>query len=136
MESAYCSGEEFFSDCSENGTIGDEAEANGSEATKIITYDVDVAIIGNGPSAIFLSLLLSGYVPYFAGNLEDSVLGLKLEKDKRPIVEQVSTHGKKCRKDNYTKTHWFIWLQAVTKPIKRLASRNVVYNTALFFLLH
>ncbi len=47
---------------------------------------------GNGPSAIFLSLLLSGHVPYFNGNLKNTALELKLEKDKRSIIEQASVY--------------------------------------------
>ncbi len=41
MESAYCSGEECFSDCSENGNNVYEEASNDST-----TYTVDVAIIG------------------------------------------------------------------------------------------
>ena len=122
LESAYCSGEECYSDCSENGTTleADEAPVTGGTAPRVkpesttdqspSCYDVDVAIIGkqanrldyivlfdwlfivigNGPSAIFLSFLLSGHVPYFNGSLENTALELKLEKDKRSIIEQAS----------------------------------------------
>ena len=38
LESAYCSGDDCFSDCSENG--------NNVESGRITTYNVDVAIIG------------------------------------------------------------------------------------------
>ncbi len=50
LESAYCSGEECFSDCSENGTTVEEEllqEAVVSKPeTKILCYDLDVAVIG------------------------------------------------------------------------------------------
>ena len=51
---------------------------------------------GNGPSAIFLSLLLSGHVPYFNGNLKNNALELKLKKDKRSIIEQASVYMLLC----------------------------------------
>ena len=50
LESAYCSGEECLSDCSENGTTIEEdllREAVVSKPeNKALCYDVDVAVIG------------------------------------------------------------------------------------------
>ena len=42
---------------------------------------------GNGPSAITLSYLLSGNVPYYTGGCEDVYVDKKLTKDE-PIVLQ------------------------------------------------
>lgn len=52
---------------------------------------------GNGPSAIFLSLLLSGYVPYFSapGNIQNQVLAAKLDEANAKnlsLIEQVKGH--------------------------------------------
>ena len=52
-------------------------------------------MLGNGPSAIFLSLLLSGYTPYFdapGGNIQDQVLAAKLNEASSKnlyLIEQV-----------------------------------------------
>ena len=42
---------------------------------------------GNGPSAITLSYLLSGNVPFYTGGCEDAYVDKKLTKDE-PIVLQ------------------------------------------------
>ena len=54
---------------------------------------------GNGPSAITLSYLLSGNVPFYTGGCEDAYVDKKLTKDE-PIVlqdieflSQVSEHA-------------------------------------------
>ena len=45
--------------------------------------------IGNGPSAITLSYLLSGHVPYYRGNSNDEFLHLRLsENSDQPLVLQ------------------------------------------------
>ena len=104
MESAYCSGDECLSDCSDHGhTLGTM-----KENTKTEEFDVEVAIIGkyydmaqrslfiiiiisgNGPAAIFLSMLLSGYIPYFSGKHPDPLLTSKLnENPNQSLLEQV-----------------------------------------------
>ena len=43
---------------------------------------------GNGPSAIFLSLLLSGYKPFFTGSHPNKILQEKLRTDVS-LLEQV-----------------------------------------------
>jgi len=49
----------------------------------------DVVVIGNGPSAITLSYLLSGHVPYYRGNSSDEFLHLRLsENSDEPLVLQ------------------------------------------------
>ena len=46
-------------------------------------------ILGNGPSAITLSYLLSGHVPYYRGNSSDDFLHLRLsESIDQPLVLQ------------------------------------------------
>ncbi|KAF3050083.1 hypothetical protein E8E11_010238 [Didymella keratinophila] len=42
---------------------------------------VDTVIIGNGPSALILSYILHGHVPYYIGGHYDSILDAKLSKD-------------------------------------------------------
>ena len=45
--------------------------------------------IGNGPSAITLSYLLSGHVPYYRGNSSDDFLHLRLSENiDQPLVLQ------------------------------------------------
>ena len=45
--------------------------------------------VGNGPSAITLSYLLSGHVPYYRGNSNDEFLHLRLsENSDQPLVLQ------------------------------------------------
>ena len=45
--------------------------------------------LGNGPSAITLSYLLSGHVPYYRGNSNDEFLHLRLsENSDQPLVLQ------------------------------------------------
>lgn len=85
MESAYCSGDECLSDCSDHGhTLGTM-----KENTKTEEFDVEVAIIGNGPAAICLSMLLSGYIPYFSGKHPDPLLTSKLnENPHQSLLEQ------------------------------------------------
>ncbi|KAH7389756.1 hypothetical protein BKA66DRAFT_414490 [Pyrenochaeta sp. MPI-SDFR-AT-0127] len=41
---------------------------------------VDTVIIGNGPSALILSYILHGHVPYYIGGHYDTILDAKLEK--------------------------------------------------------
>ena len=46
---------------------------------------------GNGPAAIFLSLILSGYWPYFSGSHPDEYLTARLkEGEGKSLLEQVS----------------------------------------------
>ncbi|KAF1835831.1 hypothetical protein BDW02DRAFT_266382 [Decorospora gaudefroyi] len=40
---------------------------------------VDTVIIGNGPSALILSYILHGHIPYYVGGHHDSILDAKLE---------------------------------------------------------
>ncbi|KAF2849129.1 hypothetical protein T440DRAFT_519384 [Plenodomus tracheiphilus IPT5] len=42
---------------------------------------VDTVIIGNGPSALILSYILHGHVPYYIGGHHDGILDAKLEKN-------------------------------------------------------
>ncbi|KAF1364520.1 hypothetical protein EJ07DRAFT_99113 [Lizonia empirigonia] len=42
---------------------------------------VDTVIIGNGPSALILSYILHGHIPYYIGGHYDSILDAKLSKD-------------------------------------------------------
>ncbi|KAH9872364.1 hypothetical protein IAQ61_005199 [Plenodomus lingam] len=42
---------------------------------------VDTVIIGNGPSALILSYILHGHVPYYIGGHHDAILDAKLEKN-------------------------------------------------------
>ncbi|KAF9695527.1 hypothetical protein EKO04_006482 [Ascochyta lentis] len=42
---------------------------------------VDTVIIGNGPSALVLSYILHGHIPYYIGGHYDSILDAKLSKD-------------------------------------------------------
>jgi hypothetical protein len=85
-ESAYCSEDE----CCDNSrtTCIDRFLLSPLIRREI---EVDVAIIGNGPSAIFLSLLLSGYSPYFTGDHPNTILKRKLsEHPEKSLLEQVS----------------------------------------------
>ena len=51
-----------------------------------------VCVLGNGPSGICLSLLLSGYWPYFSGSHPNPVLREKLNEHRAlSLVEQVHT---------------------------------------------
>ncbi|KAH7406797.1 hypothetical protein DE146DRAFT_405426 [Phaeosphaeria sp. MPI-PUGE-AT-0046c] len=42
---------------------------------------VDTVIIGNGPSALILSYILHGYIPYYLGGHYDAILDAKLRKE-------------------------------------------------------
>ncbi|KAI8932676.1 hypothetical protein NX059_010170 [Plenodomus lindquistii] len=42
---------------------------------------VDTVIIGNGPSALILSYILHGHIPYYIGGHYDGILNAKLEKE-------------------------------------------------------
>ncbi|KAL6707513.1 hypothetical protein ACN47E_004083 [Coniothyrium glycines] len=44
---------------------------------------VDTVIIGNGPSALILSYILHGHVPYYIGSHHDTILDAKLQKSPR-----------------------------------------------------
>lgn len=50
---------------------------------------VDTVIIGNGPSALVLSYILHGHIPYYIGGHHDSILDTKLSK--RPCLLDLST---------------------------------------------
>ena len=41
---------------------------------------VDTLIIGNGPSALVLSYILHGHIPYYVGGHHDAILDAKLQK--------------------------------------------------------
>ena len=50
---------------------------------------ISFSSIGNGPSAITLSYLLSGHVPYYRGNSSDDFLHLRLSENiEQPLVLQ------------------------------------------------
>ncbi|KAF2266438.1 hypothetical protein CC78DRAFT_566827 [Lojkania enalia] len=49
---------------------------------------VDTVIIGNGPSALILSYILHGHIPYYIGGHHDSILDLKLSK--RPCLLELT----------------------------------------------
>jgi len=74
-------------------------QANSRQQCSAPTYK-DVVVIGNGPSAITLSYMLAGNVPYYVGNSSDEFLHLRLsENADEPLVLQdlaflsdVSTH--------------------------------------------
>ncbi|KAF2827832.1 hypothetical protein CC86DRAFT_380834 [Ophiobolus disseminans] len=42
---------------------------------------VDTVIIGNGPSALILSYILHGHIPYYVGGHQDTILDSKLSKE-------------------------------------------------------
>ncbi|KAF2120182.1 hypothetical protein BDV96DRAFT_320352 [Lophiotrema nucula] len=49
---------------------------------------VDTVIIGNGPSALILSYILHGHIPYYIGGHHDTILDLKL--GKRPSLLELT----------------------------------------------
>ena len=52
-------------------------------------FSMAFSSIGNGPSAITLSYLLSGHVPYYRGNSSDDFLHLRLSENiEQPLVLQ------------------------------------------------
>ena len=62
----------------------------------MVEVNVSVSLVlclcasGNGPSGICLSLLLSGYWPYFSGSHPNPVLQQKLNEDRASsLLEQV-----------------------------------------------
>ncbi|KAF2194493.1 hypothetical protein K469DRAFT_650331 [Zopfia rhizophila CBS 207.26] len=46
---------------------------------KSLPQSVDTVIIGNGPSALILSYVLHGYIPYYIGGHHDAILDTKLQ---------------------------------------------------------
>jgi len=66
------------------------ALANSYARTGIELCLVFLTSLGNGPSAMMLSVLLSGHWPYFSGSHPDELLSLKLmENMDKSLVEQV-----------------------------------------------
>ena len=59
---------------------------------------------GNGPSAITLSYLLSGNVPYYTGGCEDAYVDKKLTKDE-PIVLQDIEFLSQVSSKSYSEIH-------------------------------
>ena len=111
-ESAYCSGEEECCESESTRELREEVEDIFSVGLGLFCprpqeeLEVDVAIIGkskrctfrllslshsgNGPSAIFLSLLLSGHRPYFNGRHPNDILKRKLSENVgKSLLEQV-----------------------------------------------
>ena len=52
-----------------------------------------LTLLGNGPSAIFLSLLLSGYTPSYNGSHPNPYLATKLQENRSSLLDQVKMHS-------------------------------------------